>query len=163
MQKLYVGILFSALFCSMNAMEVGLPALLASLDKSLNFEERLKEKKKAFEEAIEWSGDVQQAGEDILSHLHKWFDLVPCKKEMYNRDAVSTVDQDLLDAQERLGQNDYKKFRWWATNAENLIISLVRQQKREVRRQKEAREPERAPEMAPRERLYRTRRYDNLT
>ncbi len=53
MQKVYVGILLAAFFCSMNAMEVGLPALLASLDKSLNFEERLKEKKKAFEEAIE--------------------------------------------------------------------------------------------------------------
>ncbi len=77
---------------------------------------------------------------------------------MHNRDAVSTVDQDLLDAQERLGQDDYKKFRWWTTNAENLIISLVRQQEREVQRQKEVREPEKAPEVAPRRRLYRTTR-----
>ncbi len=158
MQKLYVGILFSALFCSMNAMETSLETQLASLAKGLQFEERLKKKRKAFEKAVEQDGDVQQAGEDILLHLRNWCDLTPGKEEGDNRDAVYSIDQDLLDAQERLGQNDYKKFRWWTTNAENLIISLVRQHEREIRRQRKAREPEKSPRMVPRRDLYRATR-----
>ena len=158
MQKVYVGILLSALFCSMNAMEADLPTLLANVYKNFHFEERLEEKRKAFEEAISCDGDVQHVGEDILIMLRNWCALTPGKEKKDNMDAVLTLGEDLLDARQWLGQNDYEKFRRWTTNAENLIISLVRQHEREEQKQKKAREPEQAAKREPRRRACRARR-----
>lgn len=150
MKKLYVGILLTAFFCSADAMEKGLSARLAFLLEEFALAEQLKEMKKKLETAIEQKGDVRRMGRDIIIHLRNWAALTPGEEGVDNADAVLTINEDLEDAQDCLDQNDYEKFRRWITNAENVIISLERQQEREIRGKMRERAPGKRAERKPR-------------
>jgi hypothetical protein len=141
MNKVYVTILLSVVFCSMDAMEADryLQKIPINSGRPCPEQKELHKKRIAFEKAVTQNRNIRRTGADIIIYLRNWFSMIP-DQEMCDEDTLETIGKDLLEAGTTLQKKKYEEFKSRTMNAENLILGLVRQQERRERKERRAKE-----------------------